>query len=148
MRPCSCTPKVYPRVYGGTAPSLLSLKPIAGLSPRVRGNPWGGLATLATMGSIPACTGEPHTSKYPSIPIWVYPRVYGGTSPGKARKWLRMGLSPRVRGNQLLFTRHSIDQRSIPACTGEPAAFDGALAAVKVYPRVYGGTAYRPSSQQ
>ena len=29
---------------------------------------------------------------------------------------------------------------SIPACTGEPAAFDGALAAVKVYPRVYGGT--------
>ena len=50
----------------------------------------------------------------------VYPRVCGGTPAFRvAREGLR-GLSPRVRGNQLLSTHCRSPVRSIPACAGEP----------------------------
>ena len=50
------------------------------------------------------------------------------------------GLSPRVRGNQLIETR-SIDRLgSIPACAGEPWAPAWPRRPRWVYPRVCGGT--------
>ncbi len=39
-RSCCTSTRVYPRVCGGTLPENLSSHPVAGLSPRVRGNPW------------------------------------------------------------------------------------------------------------
>ena len=51
--------KVYPRVCGGTRRMALCPPLGAGLSPRVRGNPSGGLARHPAAGSIPACAGEP-----------------------------------------------------------------------------------------
>ena len=50
---------VYPRVYGGTFRGMGFASPLAGLSPRVRGNPPNGTGRAAERGSIPACTGEP-----------------------------------------------------------------------------------------
>ena len=70
------------------------------------------------------------------------------------------GLSPRVRGNLASTVQTTINGRSIPACTGEPAECSGAFPALgsipactgepikpepepeakAVYPRVYGGT--------
>ena len=50
------------------------------------------------------------------------------------------GLSPRVRGN--LF-RCKIDYPppgSIPACAGEPLTMEALWVAIRVYPRVCGGT--------
>ena len=55
---------------------------------------------------------------------------------------LHKGLSPRVRGNLLHPFRASSIDRSIPACTGEPAGGGGAGEVQGVYPRVYGGTSY------
>ena len=77
--------KVYPRVCGGTVPSLTS--------------------PVRRSRSIPACAGEPAqvgqrllTSKRREV----YPRVCGGTgagmSAGSGVAWA--GLSPRVRGNR------------------------------------------------
>ena len=52
------------------------------------------------------------------------------------------GLSPRVRGNR---HRRSSSRRgpgSIPACAGEPPAWSLWLRAIRVYPRVCGGTGF------
>ena len=52
----------------------------------------------------------------------------------------RRGLSPRVRGNQILDTSCNSIFRSIPACTGEPVPPHLRHPLLWVYPRVYGGT--------
>ena len=53
------SPRVYPRVCGGTSVFAVGLAGGQGLSPRVRGN-LGGMALLSGgLRSIPACAGEP-----------------------------------------------------------------------------------------
>ena len=66
--------------------------------------------------------------------------MYGGTRRRWARRSRSRGLSPRVRGNLLVALKAVYDRRSIPACTGEPQYGNNILQAMKVYPRVYGGT--------
>ncbi len=51
--------KVYPRVCGGTVPKMRLTSPVAGLSPRVRGNHAIRSVGDSCDGSIPACAGEP-----------------------------------------------------------------------------------------
>ena len=70
----------------------------------------------------------------------VYPRVYGGTVSSLLEPNPNPGLSPRVRGNLLHLWRPQGVERSIPACTGEPAPRPCTWSAWRVYPRVYGGT--------
>ena len=53
---------------------------------------------------------------------------------------LKVGLSPRVRGNQRARCVDAVGQRSIPACAGEPARVASPLRTISVYPRVCGGT--------
>ena len=55
---------------------------------------------------------------------------------------LIQGLSPRVRGNQAEEEGLEHDERSIPACAGEPAGCGACQRWPRVYPRVCGGTAY------
>ena len=50
------------------------------------------------------------------------------------------GLSPRVRGNHIGRAGGVGPNRSIPACTGEPAQGRVNCPRHQVYPRVYGGT--------
>ena len=52
----------------------------------------------------------------------------------------RLGLSPRVRGNQVEFWAREIANRSIPACAGEPRQYATVDIDPPVYPRVCGGT--------
>ncbi len=112
--------KVYPRVYGGTLIAKNGDTDAEGLSPRVRGNPPQYLLRLTGLGSIPACTGEPNVNPAPRRARKVYPRVYGGTLWLLLRLGLGLGLSPRVRGNRLTALEQRTEDRSIPACTGEP----------------------------
>ena len=92
---------VYPRACGGTLPVHPVQAVEHGLSPRVRGN----LSQSSSSGliewSIPARAGEPAQAGATSPGRRVYPRACGGTST--ATRWRRcaIGLSPRVRGNQL-----------------------------------------------
>ena len=131
--------RVYPRVCGGILSRATLAYPNSGLSPRVRGNP--GRASIARIlaGSIPACAGESQPLARADRPHKVYPRVCGGIR----RLWrvprARLGLSPRVRGNQRLPARCTGLPGSIPACAGESRRQRPGQRKLEVYPRVCGG---------
>ena len=56
------------------------------------------------------------------------------------------GLSPRVRGNRQGESRRECEVGSIPACAGEPPPRRRGRGCGRVYPRVCGGTSWRPPS--
>ena len=132
--------RVYPRVCGGTAMHDFAEWIVQGLSPRVRGNRHVTAPSVVSIGSIPACAGEPTAGLRALNRSRVYPRVCGGTSSANAMLFLLSGLSPRVRGNlgPAGFARN--DPGSIPACAGEPIRRARSRRIVRVYPRVCGGT--------
>ena len=70
---------VYPRVCGGTGNAGLLAHIGRGLSPRVRGNRQCRPVGAHRPRSIPACAGEPSICRTGPRPVWVYPRVCGGT---------------------------------------------------------------------
>ena len=131
---------VYPRVCGGTEGKPQHIPAAGGLSPRVRGNPVGIGYAADRIGSIPACAGEPAARPVGQPRAGVYPRVCGGTLQAVCYRCIRMGLSPRVRGNPEGGARHRAEIGSIPACAGEPRALAFAGHVLGVYPRVCGGT--------
>ena len=67
----------------------------------------------------------------------------GGTARWPHGVSVISGLSPRVRGNQLIARERDRQLRSIPACAGEPASGRHSKRLHWVYPRVCGGTAPR-----
>ena len=91
-----------------------------GLSPRVRGNRSHHHPHRCWDRSIPACAGEPKRNLEKGNLLGVYPRVCGGTRPGKRESGFQRGLSPRVRGNLRRIPQGQLIIGSIPACAGEP----------------------------
>ena len=132
--------QVYPRVCGGTACHDPQRGCCPGLSPRVRGNPAPSLTSVARLGSIPACAGEPRMDILNRLVFRVYPRVCGGTPTACAPPRSAKGLSPRVRGNLEHWHNPYGPAGSIPACAGEPGFLRRAGRDYPVYPRVCGGT--------
>ena len=131
---------VYLRVCGGTVNAGVPEGEIAGLSPRVRGNPHSTYGRYFLIGSIPACAGEPWGGRTGVQRTAVYPRVCGGTYQTHKSKQNALGLSPRVRGNRIYAEGAGDVDRSIPACAGEPCPQPWHPAPAPVYPRVCGGT--------
>ena len=131
---------VYPRVCGGTPQCLIPVSQSAGLSPRVRGNPDSPGAERDWKRSIPACAGEPRSSRRRPPGPRVYPRVCGGTWSWVGPSGRHSGLSPRVRGNPSALGLAERGGGSIPACAGEPYRGLVSGASESVYPRVCGGT--------
>ena len=80
----------------------------------------GAVKPRRAQGSIPACAGEPATAQNVEGLVKVYPRVCGGTGPAGRVSGLGLGLSPRVRGNLTYPIPSPRENRSIPACAGEP----------------------------
>ena len=111
---------VYPRVCGGTARAGLRRRYVAGLSPRMRGNPSRRIDTIISPRSIPAYAGEPALCAAPIANYPVYPRVCGGTIQQPDNAEGVNGLSPRMRGNPGRPGRAGRPFRSIPAYAGEP----------------------------
>ena len=132
--------EVYPRVCGGTRPSVRFTASIRGLSPRVRGNPNKAGSNSAAGRSIPACAGEPRPRPVRRRAFTVYPRVCGGTQWSFDILRASGGLSPRVRGNQSQAQPEQRHLGSIPACAGEPSLRRQPGTEQRVYPRVCGGT--------
>ena len=58
---------------------------LAGLSPRVRGNPAEKLLALLIGGPIPACAGQPCPVGWYVTPAGAYPRVCGATLHKRSR---------------------------------------------------------------
>ena len=77
--------QVYPRVCGGTTGHLTRMSKKQGLSPRVRGNPGLVFVGSKSLGSIPACAGEPQPLAHGPALLGVYPRVCGGTGNSHVR---------------------------------------------------------------
>ena len=115
-----------------------------GLSPRVRGNLSPPVIIVRSVRSIPACAGEPPLMDETTAGNTVYPRVCGGTHMAIGRDLVRMGLSPRVRGNRQARKHPGDPARSIPACAGEPRQALMKGTSTTVYPRVCGGTFTAP----
>ena len=134
------SPRVYPRVCGGTAAGPPVHPPVAGLSPRVRGNRGYDRPVGQREGSIPACAGEPIRQCHRARLDGVYPRVCGGTILDQTIIRPRQGLSPRVRGNPSSGCGGCGCPGSIPACAGEPHLAGPRGCGCGVYPRVCGGT--------
>ena len=116
-----------------------------GSIPACAGEPKRTVSRALDAGSIPACAGEPRLDGAVHECGPVYPRVCGGTLRRHRRRHLRLGLSPRVRGNQSMSSTMMGRARSIPACAGEPIPGRACPCRHTVYPRVCGGT-YGPSS--
>ena len=155
--------QVYPRACGGTAedtqlqenwrglsPRLrgnIPLHPLdsldSGLSPRLRGNPSRHRRSVSVWRSIPALAGEPAGLSGWRRGSAVYPRACGGTVGLAAGVEGVHGLSPRLRGNPYRTAQAIVEQRSIPALAGEPAAHRSGYDAATVYPRACGGTNWR-----
>ena len=91
--------RAYPRVCGATARPSMGKTALAGLSPRVRGNPDELHVMLEVFGPIPACAGQPTSAASPTTIPRAYPRVCGATPCALDASRRGKGLSPRVRGN-------------------------------------------------
>ena len=118
----SCPPRSIPRECGGTPPPSSHWGRWPGLSPRVRGNPECPQRPHRRRGSIPASAGEPCPRLRRHRRGGVYPRECGGTHAPVALDAQTIGLSPRVRGNQVKCLRPIVHTRSIPRGAGEPYA--------------------------
>ena len=111
--------EVYPRTYGGTKISHINEKLDEGLSPHIRGNGILKYPPLSALGSIPAHTGERHTTYRQRATKRVYPRTYGGTGSASDIDVRHSGLSPHIRGNGSRSRTRRAPPGSIPAHTGE-----------------------------
>ena len=80
-------------------------------------------------------------------PTTVYPRVCGGTRQQQDGRRLCRGLSPRVRGNRIIYPSRLAMPRSIPACAGEPLQHMQGFPIAFLYPRVCGGTPLQNATQ-
>ena len=110
----------------------------AGLSPRVRGSPWGPQTMGRSIGPIPACAGQPGPVAPSTLPGRAYPRVCGAAGGGDSfgrRVW---GLSPRVRGSPDASGWATFPIGPIPACAGQPIRSQLNSALDRAYPRVCG----------
>ena len=110
-----------PRVRGNRR-VLERCMTLTSLSPRVRGNRGAAYLRRERVRSIPACAGEPPQRENRQLVGGVYPRVCGGTVQFMLADARVAGLSPRVRGNQLVCLVEVLVRRSIPACAGEPSS--------------------------
>ena len=135
--------RVYPRVCGGGTRRRLRQRGLAGgLSPRVRGNRCQLRLAMWALRSIPACAGNRGFILCAPSTRGSIPACAGEPLACQHRVGRCQGLSPRVRGNLAGTAGGGDFTGSIPACAGEPLTRVHSRAAVKVYPRVCGGTLY------
>ncbi len=110
-----------------------------GLSPLVRGKRDICAITSVSCGSIPACAGETAIWRARLCDGRVYPRLCGGNYSSLFIYFFRLGLSPLVRGKQILIVSRQIRIGSIPACAGETWGVPSIFSRLGVYPRLCGG---------
>src|SRR6266568_651288 len=135
----SPSPGVDPRVRGGASGVRYGRTCEYGRSPRARGSQNGGGGQRLTLGSIPACAGEPNCSAEGSRDRRADPRVRGGAPVSASFTIFSRGRSPRARGSRLHLPGLDLPAGSIPACAGEPARPGGGRRPGTVDPRVRGG---------
>ena len=132
---------VHPRV-GGETNRHRNRPPVRpGPSPRGRGNRARPGQLHVQPGSIPAWAGKPMIGSPSTIPTTVHPRVGGETDSENPAGGVKVGPSPRGRGNHRLVQHQVLILGSIPAWAGKPSATSSSQVSCRVHPRVGGETA-------
>ena len=132
--------RVYPHACGETLRWEAKEAKKRGLSPRMRGNRAWTIRGNPWHGSIPTHAGKPRSDLPTPSQCRVYPHACGETfTIGLSRKALR-GLSPRMRGNQLIGSVQGGRVGSIPTHAGKPRCGNTAAAPRGVYPHACGET--------
>ena len=103
-----------------------------------------GREVFVHQGPIPARAGEPRGMSIRFPDSRAYPRAGGGTVAGEVVARLRVGLSPRGRGNLRVSIGCNTLDGPIPARAGEPQLPRVRMPKLKAYPRAGGGTATLP----
>ena len=129
---------VHPRVCGEPAAFGCQMPESLGPSPRVRGTRDQLVPGLLDERSIPACAGNPRSSRGSRPKRRVHPRVCGEPAPGKGANRPAAGPSPRVRGTRRGSGRGKHSSGSIPACAGNPGRARRSSGPPRVHPRVCG----------
>ena len=137
------TPRVHPRVCGGSSRSLRDHRHAKGTSPRVRGKQRHVRGGILDPGYIPACAGEAVARLDGAIVAGVHPRVCGGSVRCLNDVHPESGTSPRVRGKRVDVRVIGRRARYIPACAGEACTARIAFRTAAVHPRVCGGSPRR-----
>ncbi len=137
----SLFPRVHPRMRGGAAISITTHRLAGGPSPHARGSRVTHVQPLLLERSIPACAGEPLREPCAGEYRQVHPRMRGGAPASVPPVNGRKGPSPHARGSHSPPLIKSIDERSIPACAGEPSVQLTAPYMCRVHPRMRGGAA-------
>ena len=88
---------------GATAGWSAGMPAFVSLSPRGRGSQGPALIIGGGEGSIPAWAGQPNCEDTAPYPLEVYPRAGGATWGWRVNLIVTGGLSPRWRGNPLIF---------------------------------------------
>ncbi len=140
-------PTVHPRVRGGADVAQRSRLRWAGPSPRARGSHHRRGGGAVGQRSIPACAGEPGGARRGTARGWVHPRVRGGACARRWRPFHPLGPSPRARGSHIEPGQHLAEDRSIPACAGEPGGGRRRPPAEPVHPRVRGGATEKEAAK-
>ena len=136
----------YPRACGVTAQRAEVQPLVEGLSPRMRGHHAVDSDRVGRVGTIPAHAGSPLRSDDRLMSCGDYPRACGVTEPEKFRRLTRQGLSPRMRGHQIVRKRDFPFFGTIPAHAGSPTRRLTPTSTPRDYPRACGVTLRRNST--
>ena len=132
--------RAYPRSHGATRARCRASTEFWGLSPLARGNRLHLHHGHLGRGPIPARTGQPVVSATTEVINRAYPRSHGATPTRPAKSFLKRGLSPLARGNQLFTSRGVNVKGPIPARTGQPPSSCKPSGMAVAYPRSHGAT--------
>ncbi len=135
--------RVHPRLRGGASVGLGDVFPCPGPSPPARGSRGHRHDRRRVVGSIPACAGEPRSTRAQPRRPPVHPRLRGGAARRRAEQHALPGPSPPARGSRARPVARGGAVRSIPACAGEPSARAAGGTRPRVHPRLRGGAASR-----
>ena len=108
----------HPRVCGEQLTVAVTVVPVEGSSPRVRGAAEVNGLRDKRVGIIPACAGSRSCRGPPRALAWDHPRVCGEQKGEPARGYHGSGSSPRVRGAARLDRQRGCRLGIIPACAG------------------------------
>ena len=130
---------VDPRMRGGARVRRSHPHHHPGRSPHARGSPQDGRGRAGSVGSIPACAGEPRGAGVDQPGGRVDPRMRGGAQRAARAAWCGRGRSPHARGSPPRRAAGRLEAGSIPACAGEPKELGFLLSKDGVDPRMRGG---------
>ncbi len=131
--------EVHPRLRGGAYSIMDARTEAKGPSPPARGSHRRSRLHAETVGSIPACAGEPRRHAGVVARRSVHPRLRGGADECLRVSRGPVGPSPPARGSRRETTMLTIKRGSIPACAGEPTRRAVTRASRRVHPRLRGG---------